>query len=320
MISGRFNFINVPQVPAGQPLKAEVDWYGINDEFSAWNPLDPAWKSFMVVDIPVMGIKRVLDDTSELQRDFHRKRTFTLGTMPNNEIAITFSIWAHHKAGYDWNWADYQSYIDWGYASGATPLAFEYRFISPGITPAPPPEPSPEPSKLFSGAITEVTPSQIQAGGALNIYVSYQARTVSLIQAAGWATETIVELDSFKGSDTTMHVGYEGSQTRQIIKLDTMPNRKLSGKVSLYGLKGIYSDYRELLDTRVISVTLATTPVPPPAPTPTPVACRIDEDCPPGYICKDGICVKKEGAIPNLGWIALAALAIIALMPKRKKK
>ena len=52
-------------------------------------------------------------------------------------------------------------------------------------------------------------------------------------------------------------------------------------------------------------------------PIPPPVVCSVDADCPEGYVCQNGVCVKKEEEIP---WalLGIGALALIALAPKRK--
>jgi len=70
-----------------------------------------------------------------------------------------------------------------------------------------------------------------------------------------------------------------------------------------------------LLDEKV--VTLTPTGVPPIPPIP-PIYCTVDADCPPGYVCKDGVCVKKE----DYGLLVLAGLvaAGVVLAPKEKKK
>jgi len=49
------------------------------------------------------------------------------------------------------------------------------------------------------------------------------------------------------------------------------------------------------------------------------VECRNDADCPEGYVCKGGKCVKKEAAFP-WGWILAigAIIAAIALWPTKK--
>jgi len=49
--------------------------------------------------------------------------------------------------------------------------------------------------------------------------------------------------------------------------------------------------------------------------------CSVDADCPEGYVCKDGKCVKKEAVFP-WKWLAIAGAAIagvILLIPRPKK-
>jgi hypothetical protein len=65
-----------------------------------------------------------------------------------------------------------------------------------------------------------------------------------------------------------------------------------------------------LLDTKIVILT------------PKGAACQVDSDCPEGYICKDGVCVKAEeaGAFP-WGLLAaggLGAAALVLLIPKEK--
>lgn len=72
---------------------------------------------------------------------------------------------------------------------------------------------------------------------------------------------------------------------------------------------------------RLTEYTITLTPTgvePPPPPPPT---CETDADCPEGYVCKDGKCVKKEVAFP-WQWFAIGGAAIagvILLIPKPKK-
>jgi len=56
-----------------------------------------------------------------------------------------------------------------------------------------------------------------------------------------------------------------------------------------------------------------------------PVLCSIDDDCPEGYVCENGVCVRKGTPFP-WGWLAVgggaaaAALLIISAKQKEKKK
>ena len=51
------------------------------------------------------------------------------------------------------------------------------------------------------------------------------------------------------------------------------------------------------------------------------VECLIDADCPEGYVCKNGVCVKK-GAPLSLGWLLFGggAAAAAAIIISRRKK
>ena len=55
------------------------------------------------------------------------------------------------------------------------------------------------------------------------------------------------------------------------------------------------------------------------------IACSTDDDCPEGYLCQDGVCVKKEAPFP-WGWLAIgggaaaAAILIVSAQQKRKRK
>jgi hypothetical protein len=136
MTTGKFVFISIKEVPAGQNIEVEIEWYGNNPEFNIWNPFDPYWKCFLVADSSP-NFRLVLDDTNEMQRDFSRKRKFSLGKMPDKQIAITFSLWWHHATGYDWNWNEYQNAV-YGYKTEIECLARETRVVKPGTAPAGP--------------------------------------------------------------------------------------------------------------------------------------------------------------------------------------
>jgi len=70
------------------------------------------------------------------------------------------------------------------------------------------------------------------------------------------------------------------------------------------------------LATRNITLTPAVVPPPPPA-------CKTDADCPPGYVCINGVCVpEKEKKFP-WGWIAIGGAglaALVLLAPENKKR
>jgi hypothetical protein len=67
----------------------------------------------------------------------------------------------------------------------------------------------------------------------------------------------------------------------------------------------------KLVDTKTITLIIPT------------ITCSIDADCPEGYLCMDGVCIKKEAGFP---WAALgiagAAIAgtILIISGRRKKK
>ena len=50
------------------------------------------------------------------------------------------------------------------------------------------------------------------------------------------------------------------------------------------------------------------------------IACRTDVDCPEGYVCRDGVCVKMGGEFPWGLLVGGAAIAGIAVVASRKKK
>lgn len=50
-----------------------------------------------------------------------RTKTYNLGRMPNEEVAISLFLFAHDDAGYDWNWGEYRAWLD-GFATNVTYL------------------------------------------------------------------------------------------------------------------------------------------------------------------------------------------------------
>jgi len=107
-------------------------------------------------------------------------------------------------------------------------------------------------------------------------------------------------------------------------------------KYSYYNIQ-LYGPVAGVLDTVTFNISEVKKVAPPPVvpspappapiipepapviPKPTPVACSIDADCPKGYICKDGVCVKKE-EIPTWLIPALVIGAAVLLLPKGKEK
>lgn len=67
----------------------------------------------------------------------------------------------------------------------------------------------------------------------------------------------------------------------------------------------------KLVDTKTITLIIPTT------------ACLTDADCPEGYVCMDGVCVKKEAGFPwaalGIGGAAVAGIALV-ISGRRKKK
>lgn len=53
------------------------------------------------------------------------------------------------------------------------------------------------------------------------------------------------------------------------------------------------------------------------------IECSTDEDCPEGYVCENGVCVKKEGAFPwtwlMIGGAAAGVILIASGIAKKRK-
>ena len=69
------------------------------------------------------------------------------------------------------------------------------------------------------------------------------------------------------------------------------------------------------------TLTVKPTVEPPPPPPPVPETCSVDADCPEGYVCKDGKCVKTE-----IDWLPIALIgggvglmALSGKKPRRKR-
>jgi len=169
----------------------------------------------------------------------------------------------------------------------------------------------------ITGVITDVHPSVIEYGQPLDIYVSFNAYNDDLFyQIRGWETKVSVTLDSLRDSDVQFHYGRDGSRTDQSLHLGTMPNSNLTGLVILEGRhKTIPDSPWTELDRRSIAVSSGTSP-----------ECSVDGDCPPGYICRNGVCVPEGEPPPGEEFPWLPVTLIVggtivggaALLPKGK--
>ena len=128
MITGYFESISVPEVAVGEDIKATIDFYALN-------PGALYWKTFLIVDSPGLNLRKVLDAAREIGQEGGREKTYTLGKMPNKDVAISFFLFAHDDAGYDWDWSEYEDWMT-GFAIEVTHLASEYKFLEPS-TPEP---------------------------------------------------------------------------------------------------------------------------------------------------------------------------------------
>ena len=133
-----------------------------------------------------------------------RTKTYNLGRMPNEEVAISLFLFAHDDAGYDWNWGEYRAWLD-GFATNVTYLSSSYIFLEPKLI-APTPTPT---ERIFSGMIIDAIPATIQTGQPLNIYVSFSAHTTSGWEVSnGWYTQLEAGLNGMSGKDDQLYYGY----------------------------------------------------------------------------------------------------------------
>ncbi len=251
MITGYFISVEVPEVAVGQDIKATID-------FSALNPGALYWSTFLVADSPGLGLKRLLDKARELGQEGGRKKTYTLGKMPDKAVSISFFIFAHDDAGYDWDWGEYQ---DWmiGFPIELTHLDSDFKFLSPGEEPPPPPDD-------VSGIITRAAPSQFVVGQPIDLEIDFNAYMESVYyQARGWETSLQAVIDGKSDSDAQTHWGRDGSRTGESLHLGAMPDRTLTGTLTLYG-RGMAIPQKDwqTLDTKDLVITASGEEPPPP--------------------------------------------------------
>jgi len=128
---GYFKEITVPsQLQVGQQIEVSVDFYALNP--GAWY-----WKTFLIADSPQLaGFPKELDATREIGQEGGRRKTYNLGVMPGETVALSFFLFGHDDASYDWDWGEYQAWMG-GFPASVVHLASEYKFIAPSAVPVP---------------------------------------------------------------------------------------------------------------------------------------------------------------------------------------
>ena len=153
MITGYFKSVSVPEVAVGENIKATIDFYALN-------PGALYWATYLVVDSPRLGLKRVLDWAREIGQEGGRKKTYTLGKMPDKDVAISFFLFAHDDAGHAWDWDEYNDWL-MGFPIEITHLASEYKLLEPST-----PEPELETLEMditpSSGGYVTTVPSSVE--------------------------------------------------------------------------------------------------------------------------------------------------------------
>lgn len=311
-ITGYFTEVKIPEVPVGSDIEATIGFYALN-------PGALYWKTFLIADSFQVGRKE-LDATREMGQEGGRTKTYSLGTMPDKTVGITIRIFAHDEAGYDWDWTQFQAWLK-GYSVEFTHLDTHLVFLEPSAEKKPPPEVAD-----ITGTILGLEPNSIPYGSPLDISIDFNAYNDSLYyQVRGWETKVTTTLDSLRDSDVQEHYGRDGSRTGQTLHLGTMPDRDLIGKVVLEGrplkIPAAPWDTLDSVSFSIQSTARDREPVPPPPPPePPPEVCSTDADCPEGYECRNGKCVKKEEKVAWWAWLIPAGLAVVALSGRKPKK
>lgn len=309
-----FNKVEIPPVAVGEEIKATIDFYAIN-------PGALYWKSFLVVDSPGLNLKKVLDAAREVGQDGGRQKTYSLGIMPDKEIAISLFIFAHDDASYEWNWGEYQGWMH-DLSTNVTYLGSSYNFLNPATpTPTPTTPPGDTGSDRFSGLITALSPAQVQVGKPIDITLSFSAYTESLQQQVnGWWTRVFVNAGGFNDSDSQFHIGRNGSRSGQTLNLGTMPQNDISGTIHLQAHSGgvLPTEPGEdglwvQLDSRDFAIAAVSTPSPvPPSPSPSPSP--VPAPSPSPVPDNNGGFNLPDWALPA----GLVALGAILLLPSKK--
>jgi hypothetical protein len=128
-ITGYFTQVTVPsQLEVGQDINVSVSFYAIN-------PGALYWKTFLILSSYQLNPNyRLLDAAREIGQEGGRTKTYKLGPMPNENVALSFFLFAHNDAGYDWNWDEFNMWLE-GYPVAVTHIASNYQFITPVVAP-----------------------------------------------------------------------------------------------------------------------------------------------------------------------------------------
>lgn len=130
-ITGHLTKVEVPRVAAGRDIRATIGYYALN-------PGAAYWKTFLIAVGNAERIKKELAATREIGEEGHGEHTYTVGVMPDYEISITFALFAHPDAGYDWSWGDWEAWLNgWPNPAGAQCLDYAIVWLSPAPPEAP---------------------------------------------------------------------------------------------------------------------------------------------------------------------------------------
>jgi len=303
MITGGFISVDVPAtLEVGDTISPRVAYKVTNDKGSLLNP----WQVVLIIVCPVTGLEFYGSNVALSQNcNFDADVYLIPKQMPNSDIVLSFFLFASEDSGKPWDWSAFNMWLN-GETIDFQYLGSAYKTISVAQQPIPPSPipPSPTPIEhIFTGEITDISPLEQRIGAEISLVVGYNVKTSSLTEAInGWWAESEVKLDGLSGkAKSGMLTGYGSHQLSNQANLGVMPNRTLYGTVTVTCYKGGFSGYSEVVTTKNITVTpsalppVPPTPSPTPTPTPTPSTCSIDSDCPTGYVCVNGECVKKEG-------------------------
>jgi len=242
MITGHFKNVSAPrQLAVGSKIQLGFGYYALN-------PGALYWKSVIIADSPTLG-RMTLQVTREIgQEGGFNTRTFSLWNMRHDSVAITLSLWGHDDAGYDWNWADYDTYMlgMYGYQTGIVPLAWEYIFIdSVALVTAP-----------KTGLDLKILKYEILGDAGSSIINFYP---LALDAEGHYYKGEVVSLTAIPSS------GYKFTKWRG--EVDNPLSTSLTNTVTMSETRLVKAEFSKI---PVSAPTPTPTPIPIPEPTPTP--------------------------------------------------